>query len=216
VYITVDGVGDDGFGNGRILWSGDSQLNLGSGSGTFSNISWSIPLYGDAIFPAYAFFRLNIEPANGGNGFSVSIPYDYMISSANQTGIALGSVNLDLFTPVSPSSLTANTWHNGNITVIGHVDWYSINVTSGTRYYLWWNDSYEGDGTKSLDIDVYALYSSTNIIQFDNFNNDSAWHNPVSFTASSTGTVYIRVRAYDGWPNTGTYAIVYNTTGVKP
>jgi len=208
VYIIVNG------GNNGQEWSGESQLTLGSGSGTFSNISWSIPLYGDAFVSSDASFRLNVEPANGGNGFSINIPYSSVINSANQTGIALGSVNLDVFTPVSPSSLTANTWHNGNITASGHVDWYSISVISGTRYYLWWNDSWEGDESKTLDIDVYALYNSTNLISLGSI--DSAWNSPVSFTASSTGTVYIRVRAYDGWPDTGTYAIVYNTTGVKP
>jgi hypothetical protein len=110
--------------------------------------------------------------------------------------------------------LTANTWKNGSINKYYCLDLYSISVTSGRKYYLWWNDYREGDGSKTLDIDVYAYKSGNNPIPLEN--NDDAWDKPVSFTASSSGKVYIRVRAYDGGQFTGTYAIMYNTSGVMP
>jgi len=313
VFLSVNGYNyNKEIGDYYYQCYGGNQINLSSG---YSNISWSIPLYGDDRFPMEAQFRLNVQSASG--EYSVSIPVSTTINNANAGGIALGSVNIgsitlngtinvtldgqrvpnveirascegkdsgvtlnspnsgaswsitmgaptsnstvnfyvegydangyrffsrdvspaspvqvnnstttvsgivlnlgdipNPFTPVSPSPLTANTWKDGEITNDGDVDWYTISVTSGTRYYLWWNDSYEGNDTKTLDIDVYALYNNTSLIWLGN--NDSAWNTPVSFTASSTGTVYVRVRAYSGWDSTGTYTIVYNTTGVKP
>jgi hypothetical protein len=110
--------------------------------------------------------------------------------------------------------LTANTWKNGRINKSYAIDLYSINVTSGIKYYLWWNDKAEGDGSKELDIDVYAYKSGNNPIPLEN--NDDAWNEPVSFTASSSGKVYIRVRSFNGGYFTGTYAIVYNTSGIMP
>jgi len=110
------------------------------------------------------------------------------------------------FNPANAVPLTADTWVNGNITTPYAADWYSINVTAGTTYYFWWNDSGWGDGSKTLDVDVYAYTSDSGNI----FSVDSAWYDPVSFTAYDSGTVYIRVRAYNGRDSTGTYAIMYS------
>jgi hypothetical protein len=41
------------------------------------------------------------------------------------------------------------------------------------------------------------------------------WVNYYSFTASSSGTIYIMVYPYYEY-DTGTFAIVYNTTGSQP
>jgi hypothetical protein len=112
----------------------------------------------------------------------------------------------------NPTPLTANIWEDGDITNSGDVDWYSFNVTNGTEYYLWWNDAWRGDFTKTLDIDVYVLYNNAALI---NSAHDNAWDEPFSFTANTSGTVYVRVRAYyEG--ETGTYALAYNTTGTRP
>jgi len=110
------------------------------------------------------------------------------------------------FNPANAVPLTADTWVDGNITTPYAEDWYSINVTAGTTYYFWWNDSWSGDGSKTLPVDVYAYTSDSGNI----FSANDAWYDPVSFTAYDSGTVYIRVRAYNGWNSTGTYAIMYS------
>jgi len=115
-------------------------------------------------------------------------------------------------TPRDVKPLTNNIWTQAFIDENEEgIDWYSIDVTAGNTYYLWWNDSESGDGTKSLDIDVHAYDDSETIIPLQD--NDNAWDTPVSFTASSSSTVYIRVRALYGAVQTGTYAIIYNTDG---
>jgi hypothetical protein len=183
-----------------------------------SNASWSITM------PAFnsstqIYFSVNGYQDRYGNNQlfyrGVTLNPPIYASNTNVTGINLNVGNIaDPNTPVNPVPLVAGTWVNGEIINSGDVDWYSISVANGSTYYLWWNDSYDGDNTKTLDIDVYAYNSSGNLISLAN--NDSAWYDPVSFTASSSGTVYVRVRAYGGSGSTGTYAIVYNTSNNKP
>jgi uncharacterized repeat protein (TIGR02543 family) len=113
-------------------------------------------------------------------------------------------------TETNPIALTANVWNNGSITTSGGTVWYSFYVTGGTTYYIWWNDSYQGNSTKTLDIMVSASYSNGSSI-FTSV--DSAWNSPQSFTAASTGTVKIKVYPYQ---STGTYGIVYSTSNTRP
>jgi len=101
--------------------------------------------------------------------------------------------------------LSEDAWVHGEITTSRGVKWYSMNVSAGQTYQLWWNDGYDGDGDKTLDIDVYAWYRNETAVYLSR--HDSAYWDPAQFTAAFTGTVYIRVRAYDGWNDTGTYAI---------
>ncbi len=116
------------------------------------------------------------------------------------------------FTPPSNSiSLTQGQWKDGNISS-GGSQAYSFSVTSGTTYYVWWNDSYQGDGTKTLDVKVTAYYSNgANIFEGE----DNGYNSPKSFTASSSSTVYFIVTSYSSG-NTGTFSIVYSTNSTRP
>jgi hypothetical protein len=115
-------------------------------------------------------------------------------------------------TEASPIPLTAGTWVDGSVPSGSSVMWYSFNVTSGTTYYVWWNDKYEGNSTKTGDVVVSASYSSgTDIFTVE----DSGWDYPKSFTASTSGTVKIKVMPLFG-QNTGTFAIAYSTNSTRP
>jgi hypothetical protein len=134
---------------------------------------------------------------------TIPVPVD------DKTDIDLGTVNINFET----TALTADSWTDGDF-YGNSQNWintfYSMNVIAGQTYYLWWNDSHEdeGDGTKTADISVYAYYSDlTDIFLNDH---DSAWHEPASFTANATGTVYLRVQYFDHG-NHPTYAIAYST-----
>jgi len=109
-----------------------------------------------------------------------------------------------------PIQLTASTWANGNIQSYGTVE-YSFSVTQGTAYYVWWNDGSEGDSTKTLDISVSATYVNGGSV----FNGDDNWFTPQMFTASQTGAVLLSVSGY-GYGSSGTFAIVYATSNVRP
>jgi uncharacterized repeat protein (TIGR02543 family) len=110
--------------------------------------------------------------------------------------------------------LTANVWANGSITSSATTReiWYSFSVISGQTYYVWWNDSYEGNGTKTLNVEVSAQYSNGTSI-FSGIN--SAYNTARTFTANQTGTVCLIVRPYF-IGNTGTYGIVYSTSATRP
>lgn len=153
-------------------------------------------------------------------GVTAGTTYYYQVSAVTTSPAAEGPRSAPYAFSIPGSAATTvalapNTWANGNITVSSTVDWYTINAVNGTTYYVWWNDGYAGggDGTKTLDIDVSACYADGSSI-FSNI--DAAWSSPESFTASKSGTVYLRARAYNGGAGTGTYGIVYNTTGTKP
>jgi len=116
------------------------------------------------------------------------------------------------FDPSGAAALTANTITNGNITSSGTVDWYAINVSNGTKYHLWWDD--EDTNYSHMDVTVRG-YTSDGSLFFDVDRDWSLdWPNYYSFTATSPGTVYIMV--YSRYGDTGTYDIVFNTTGSQP
>ena len=113
----------------------------------------------------------------------------------------------NVFNPVNVTPFSPNNWINGNLSSSNPVAWYSINVTNGTTYHLWWDDWDTND--QHADVMVCGYYSNGNLIF------DKDWPNNYSFTASSTGTVYINVYPYSEG-DTGTFTIAYNTTGIQP
>jgi hypothetical protein len=121
-----------------------------------------------------------------------------------------------------PLALTANVWTDGNITDSNGEDWYSFPVSSGTTYYIWWNDKYdkrEGSG-KTGDVAVSARYENETTFIFGGTNTtvDNGFTTAQSFAATQTGTVYIRVILYnrDSYNSRGSYNIVYSTSSTRP
>jgi len=110
------------------------------------------------------------------------------------------------------SPLTNNIWSNGETTSTTQEIWYSIPVTSGTTYRIWWNDTYEGNYTKSGRIRVSACYSTGETIFYEITN--GGWSTYQSFTAVSNGTVYLQVKPYSTSATyLGTFGIVYRSDG---
>jgi len=123
------------------------------------------------------------------------------------------TIEITEIVPPTPIPLTANVWMDGEITYVGEEVLYSFPVVAGTTYYVWWNDSHRGDGSKDLDVRVRAKYSGDDPTYF--FEEDSGWDSPRSFVASINGTVIIEVTDWYS-SSAGTFAVLYNTTGVKP
>jgi len=146
-----------------------------------------------------------------------TLTYYYKVSAVKDTpyyvegdkSSSYGSNTLPWGTgPSSYYALSENNWKDDSIDNAYDIKWYSITLSADTDYYIWWNDSYEGDNTKTLDIAVSAYYSDGSVI-FSN--QDSAWTSYVTFTDSTSAytTVYLKVSAYSY--GTGTYAIAYAT-----
>jgi len=159
-----------------------------------SNGTWDDPRYFIAAYTGTVYIRVR---ANGGDGYTGTYAIGY---STN------GFWHNNSFDPSNPTQLNINTWVNGDITTPNAEDWYLINVTAGTTYYLWRNDSNHGDGSKTLPVGIYVYGSGGNLI----FESPTSYWDPVTFTAGYSGTVYLRVRNLNGWSSTGTYAIIYS------
>ncbi|MCL2237967.1 MAG: fibronectin type III domain-containing protein, partial [Treponema sp.] len=140
--------------------------------------------------------------------------YYFRVTAVNSNGVESGQSSIVSATPGSSSAipLSSNIWANGSITVSGGEQLYSFNVTAGNNYYIWWNDGYQGNGAKTLDIKVSAYYISSGSYLFSNI--DSGWNTYRSFYANTSGTVILSVMAYSN--DTGTFGIVYNTSGSRP
>jgi formylglycine-generating enzyme required for sulfatase activity len=114
-------------------------------------------------------------------------------------------------------TLTENQWANGALTPESGVAWYKFNVISGTRYYVWWNDSYDGPTPKDKTLDVLVRADNGSVWIFGNNNSaiDNGWTTPQSFTVSQAGTVYLAVYPYNS-SDIGTFGIVFSTGSTRP
>lgn len=106
------------------------------------------------------------------------------------------------------TQLIVNQWEDGGLSGANSEDWYSFSVINGQTYYIWWNDKFDGDNTKTADILAVAVYSDGRII----FNEDSGWKRSNSFIANRTSAVYVRVSSFIS----GTYGIVYSDSSIRP
>jgi hypothetical protein len=133
----------------------------------------------------------------------------WVISTTFADNIDIGPRQVQQMGPLAP-----NIWTEGHIFAIDIDHLYTINTTAGEQYYIWWNDSFQGDDTKTVDIQVHIVDPDGNILNPQH--DDSAWDNPFIFTA--VGDIYtIIVRVYPGyWLQAGNYGITYNTSNVRP
>ena len=185
-------------------------------SATGGTISWN-PVTGATSYKVYLSSSANgtysLEGTATTTSYSVFVssssvtPY-YKVTAVNNNGESAQSLYTQLpaySTGGGSPTLSSGVWANGNLTQAGQVDQYSFTVTSGTNYYIWWNDSYQGNSTKTGDVKVSAQYSGGSSIFSST---DSGWDAAQSFTASTSGTVIVSVQGYDS-SYIGTYGIVY-------
>ena len=113
------------------------------------------------------------------------------------------------------TKLVEGEWKDGKISEDGQTKKYTFEVSKGARYFIWLNDSNEGDRTKDANVGLKISHEDGTTI-CDNYNNaTSLYTKPLTFSASSTGTVTITAAAYKsfhGWEQgTGSYAIKYTS-----
>jgi len=119
---------------------------------------------------------------------------------------------------VAPIPLIADEWRRDEITSNDNEEiWYSIDVTGGTTYRLWWNEAgTNGNGLfRTLDVSVSAWYASTGDNSFYNWEN--GWSSARPFTvpaATQNDTVYIKVSPKTAG-ETGTFDIIYSSTATS-
>ena len=108
--------------------------------------------------------------------------------------------------PGRATMLTANQWTDGSITSLVGDEWYFF-ASSGSTY-VWCNDGVDGNGTKTVDVQVTAYRSDGTVIF-----SSAVWSS--SSQIYYTGTVYLRVTPMN-IGDTGTFGIVYSTGNTRP
>ncbi|MDR1466369.1 MAG: fibronectin type III domain-containing protein [Treponema sp.] len=151
------------------------------------------------------------------NGLSANTTYYYKVSAYNAYGESAQSSYVYETTrsstspaPLIGSLLARGIWRDGEID--GRIVWsqdYYFYATAGTSYTVSWNDAWNGDGTKSGKVEVYAYWYSDNedIFWGDNYE-ELGYRYGKTFTASKTGYVMITVQPYHYY-DYGTFAITY-------
>jgi len=120
-----------------------------------------------------------------------------------------------------PFLLYPDTWTNGSITpaTIDEAVWYTFFAVKGATYHIWWNDDDNTSGLMDIRITAYDS-DEGEIFDVDNIYTNYEYMNYQSFTASSSGTVKIKVYPYwpddSGYPRTGTFALVYSAGSTRP
>ena len=190
-------------------WYGSTGDNIfyNQDTGWWTNAQSITPTSNDTVY-------VKVYPTTSGNTGTFGIVYG---ADSGSYSDVMPTVPFGPNEPPNPITLTAGEWKDGEITTPGGVVWYSVNVTANGTHYLWWNQTSDnGDGTKTLSIEVDAYNSDGTPINGLYYN---AWSSPSSITVTADTTYYLRIKAYSSSSNidaTGTFGIVYNTTNTRP
>jgi hypothetical protein len=210
------GVGG-GSGSGAYVISFD--INGGTGTAPASkrgNFGSSIVLPNEKGFSrnGYTFLGWGLSPSSTTASYKAGGSYQIL---GNTTLYAIWNIPPTISDQTNPIPLNVNIWTPGNITSESpdKEAWYSFPVTSGTTYYVWWNDGFYGDNTKTLNVKISAYLndSTTPISGLNEATN--AFATAKSFTATSDGTVKLKVNPTTT-SGTGTFAIAYTINNSRP
>jgi hypothetical protein len=216
-----------------------SSVTANGSSGTPTTaltLTFNKEVYGlcaaDIILTMPGFFDVT-KGTLSGNGPAYTLPISSTIDGT--ITVTVGGILLQITNPsrqvavygdggTGIPELIENQWTNGDLPKgIGVADWYKITVSAGTTYRIWWNDKWDGDGSKDTDVVVGACYADGTNIFGDNvyLQNvvDNGWTTPQDFTPTANGTVFVRVMGYWGdayAANYGTYGIVFSTGATRP
>ncbi|MDR1956802.1 MAG: VWA domain-containing protein [Treponema sp.] len=103
-------------------------------------------------------------------------------------------------------NLQNNIWKDDTITSGGY-RYYRFHAEAGQSYLIRWNDSLEGDSTKTADILVTIYREDTNTSL--HFGVDSGFKNPPRISVTENTDILIEVKGHTADQATGTFAIMY-------
>ncbi|MDR0301607.1 MAG: InlB B-repeat-containing protein [Treponema sp.] len=154
---------------------------------------------------------IQVRPYSGYDSSSYYGDYEIVYSSND----VKPSGNLNDWTVPASDPLTVNSWRSGNLTSTTQEDYYTFNVTAGTTYRVWWDDSYGNSyGSYTADVYVGACYANGDAIFAEQ---TYGYSSAKVFTATLTGTVYLQVKPeYASTSYLGSYRVVFSTGTTRP
>jgi hypothetical protein len=169
----------------------------------------------DTIGGTYEFVGTAIggdSPSFTDTPVSAGATYFYKVCAVNANGRGPFSPPVSDRIPVpapgTGAALTVNAWTDGDISASGEVDWYTVTAGAAGTYYVQYNDSYDGEGGKTLFGWISAYRSDGTPVftrQFQRFTY------PQEVGLSAGETISVRVEGHStstpGVYTTGTYAV---------
>jgi len=184
-------------------------------------VSWNDRNYGDGTKTAYIYVSAFWEDDNSvifsraTNGWTTPKTF-----SATKTGSIIIKIELTSTSYTGTYALQVGDWYSNGASITD--GWYNstlsaggseeriVSVTAGTRYIIAWNDTYQGDSTKTGNVYVSARWQDDNTSIFSTTH--GGWTSPKNYIASKTGNIIVKIETYGSSSSyAGTYAVV-----VKP
>jgi clostripain len=110
---------------------------------------------------------------------------------------------------VTEKPLTFGAWTDGEFRAdpysSSYYVWYSFPAVAGTSYKVEWNDSANGDSTKTLNVSATCYHQDKNYTYFA-YTDSGYGPNAKIFTATTTETAFIRI-GRSSTSNTGTFSL---------
>ena len=219
-YIPVD-AGKRYFIYMNNAWDGDNTKNGYAGiRATHSDGTVISSNYGD-VTNRYT-KPLTFVSASSGTVTMIMACNSSSYGSSSGWGQGTGTYAIKYTSRPEYITLLEDSWYEDNIITNGQINKYYIKVSAGTKYNIYLNDAWNGDGTKKGFLGLTIKYTqdsnASNSTICDSYGNATELYDkPYTFTASSTGTIIITAAcnsssygSSSGWgQGTGTYAIKY-------
>jgi hypothetical protein len=158
-------------------------------------LSWN-PVAGAVSYAVYrsgAQVTTTTETSYVHTGLSPYTQYSYTIATVTNVGTGVKSASVSEYT--QPIPLQEGVWKNLSYFARGY-SYYSFPVTGGT-YYIRWNDTSDGDGSKTGNCRVSAYLKSTNamtILETSYFSDiDKGYTIPQEINVPSPAYVILKV-----------------------
>ncbi|GHV23541.1 hypothetical protein FACS189494_11560 [Spirochaetia bacterium] len=107
---------------------------------------------------------------------------------------------------IDTSVSAINMWYNSQLSMDSFEYW-KFPVLNGNSYAIAWNSTYQGDATKTGNVEVSAYWEDDNTTSLFSATH-GGWTTPKTFTATKTGNIIVKIETYTSSASyAGTYGI---------
>ncbi|MCL2764881.1 MAG: hypothetical protein FWD40_06330 [Treponema sp.] len=202
IKILIDGKQPDAahiqFGTDSLRPIHSQPVLVDFGSSNDGSATWSVTV--DNFHGASSLFCMA-----GYGDTPIMLLKDIAVPLDDTDGIDLGEII------IVPQNTPSDTWINDSTSADNPINWYSFDISEGETYYLWLNNSYYGNYTKTLDANIAIyLYDSDGVIveQSVFFYDYNLWYYPFTFTIPFDGKIVLAIGS--NALESGTYAFGYS------
>lgn len=136
------------------------------------------------------------------------VNYRYRVYANDRNGRSTSASLYVTNIPAGAQELTADsTWHEFDLSSSADIDWYYIQVQENDVYNIHWDDSYQGSGVCTADIEVTLFRRDTGHESGYFYSEDTAYVTPMNISCDRTEILYFKVNRRNGGAGTYRFAI---------